>query len=171
MKRFVLVMVCTLAVPAFADRGAVREALEGLKRLTERAEDADAPCARKLARRLEAIRDELRDDGRSRRVLSQLEEVRDFADESCPRRLAKSVSDGLDDVKEALREGRESGGRRERARDDDDDDERPRDRDRDRARSFGAESVPRSSGARSRKGRCRMFTRNFALKSSASVRS
>lgn len=141
MRRIVLVMVCAWAVPALADRGAVREALDGLKRLIDRAEDADAPCGRKLARRLESIRDDLREDGRSRRVLSQLEEARDFAEESCPRRLAKLVGDGLDEVKDALRAGREAG-RRERARDDDDDDERPRDRGATVRRDCGTQDDP-----------------------------
>jgi hypothetical protein len=144
-KRSLLVLVGALALPARADHGAEREALEGLKRLSHHVEDTDAPCARKVAKRLDALRDEVREDGRSRRVLSQLEQLREFAEESCPRRQAKYVADGLEDVSEALR-GPRSSGRRERSRDDDDDDERPAERTRAR-RDCGTLDDPGCAGS------------------------
>jgi len=129
-----LLILLAVSAPALAfARGALRDAKDALRDAKDLVEDSDARCARPLRPKLEALEDEVRDVGRgdtsAKRALSKTRDLRDWVDNECRGKLARSVGDQLDAVADALKDARDDD------RDDDDrDDRRRRDRDRDRDR-------------------------------------
>lgn len=119
-------MTLALAVLMVLGRSPVSEAQESLTDAVERAAESGAPCADKLERRLEGLRDDLRSVRRGelspRKARRGVAAVRDWADRACPRHLAAQVGRRLDAVTEALRDAQDDDD--DVSRRDDDDDER-----------------------------------------------
>jgi len=118
-----------VAAPAQAGR---RNAVD---ELTDLAADSDADCARTLRRRVEALADAV-DDGSTRKVRERAKDVRTFAADQCPKKLASKVRRAVDTLlgtdDDDDDDDRRSRRRRATDRDDDDDDTRaptPRRRD------------------------------------------
>ena len=90
---------------------------------------SDADCSKRLVKKLEALASDL-DDGLSKKKLkAQVRELRDYADDKCPKKLAGKVNRALDKVMDSSSEDDDDdddrSSRRRRNRDDDDDDDAP----------------------------------------------
>ena len=121
----IISLVVLLPLTALAGGKGAR-ALEDLQ---DAVADSHADCSRRLGKKLEALANDL-DDGLSKKKLkAQVREVRDFADDKCPKKLAGKVSRVLDKVIDSGDDDDDEddrSSRRRRRDDDDDDDSAPR---------------------------------------------
>ena len=120
-----LITVCLL-LPLSAFAGS-KGALRALEEAQDLVEDSDADCSKRLGKKLEALASDVEDGLSSRKLRAQVREVRTFAEDRCPKKLASKVKralealDGDDDD-----EGDDRPSRRRRSRDEDEDDEAPK---------------------------------------------
>ena len=111
MKTFMLVVL--LPLTAFAGS---KGALRALEELQDTVSDSEAECSKKLGKKLDALAGDLDDGLQGRKLRAQVQEVRDFAEDRCPRKLAGKVSRALETVTEGLAD---EGRPRRKSRDDD----------------------------------------------------
>lgn len=119
-------LIVSLLLPLTAFAGS-KGALRALEEVQDLVADSDADCSKKLGRKLEALAADV-DDGKSgRKLREQVREVRGFAEDRCPKKLAGKVKRALEAVTESLGDDDDDdrGSRRRRSRDDDDDEEAP----------------------------------------------
>ena len=138
--RTLIIMVVLLPLSAFAGS----KALRALEEVQDVVADSEADCSKKLGRKLEALAADL-DDGRSgRKLREQVREVRGFAEDRCPKKLAGKVKRALEAVTESLGDDDDDdrGSRRRRSRDDDEEDEAPAPRRRLAVRDCGTGNDP-----------------------------
>ncbi|MDP3156968.1 MAG: DUF4476 domain-containing protein [Archangium sp.] len=115
-----------LLLPLSAVAGS-KGALRALEEAQELVEASDAECSKRLGKKLEALEGEIEDGLSSRKLRVQVREVRSFAEDRCPKRLAAKVKralaalEGDDDDDEDDRRPR-----RRRSSDDDEEDEAPK---------------------------------------------
>ena len=136
-------LIVSLLLPLTAFAGS-KGALRALEEVQDVVADSDADCSKKLGRKLEALAADL-DDGRSgRKLREQVREVRGFAEDRCPKKLAGKVKRALEAVTESLSDDDddERGSRRRRGRDDDDEEEAPAPRRRVAVRDCGTGNDP-----------------------------
>ena len=134
-----LALCLLLPLTSFAgSRGALR-ALEEVQDLVA---DSDADCSRKLGKKLDALAGDLEDGLSSRKLRERVRDVRGFAEDSCPRKLAGKVKRALAAASENLGDDDDDRRRRRRSRDDDDEDDAPEPRRRAAARDCGTGNDP-----------------------------
>ena len=115
-----------LLLPLSAFAGS-KGALRALEEAQDLVEDSDAECSKRLGKKLEALAGEVEDGLSSRKLRVQVREVRSFAEDRCPKKLAAKVKRAL----EALEgddddEDDDRRSRRRRSRDDDEEDAAPK---------------------------------------------
>lgn len=110
----------SLLLPLTAFAGS-KGALRALEEVQDVVADSEADCSKRLGQKLEALAADV-DEGRSARKLrQQVREVRGFAEDRCPKKLAGKVRRALEAVTETLDDDGED--RRSRRRRDEDDEE------------------------------------------------
>ena len=114
MKTF-LWAVLLLPLGAFAGS---KGALRALEEVQDVVADAEADCSKRLGKKLEALASDVDDGISPRKLREQVREVRSFAEDKCPRKLAARVRRALDAVSGTDDED----DRRSRRHADDDDD-------------------------------------------------
>lgn len=110
-------------IPTVAFAGG-RGTLRALEELQDELAESDAECSKRLGKKLEALASDVEDEVSRRRLRETAREVRSFAEERCPKRLASRVKRALEPL---FDDDDDDDRRRSRRRDDDDDDE-PRSR-------------------------------------------
>lgn len=133
-----LMLVVLLPLTSFAGG---KGALRALDEVQEAVADADAECSKKLGKKLEALAGDVEDGLSSRKLKGAVREVREFAEDRCPRKLAGKVKRALEKVLESEDDDDDDRGSRRR-RDDDDDEEDAAPRRRVAARDCGTGQDP-----------------------------
>jgi hypothetical protein len=134
-------LVLSLLLPLAAFAGS-KGALRALEEVQDAVADSDADCSKKLGRKLEALAADVDDGASGRRLREQVREVRGFAEERCPKKLAGKVRRALEAVTESLVDDDEDRPRSRRSRDDDDEEDAPAPRRRVAARDCGTGNDP-----------------------------
>ena len=122
-------LALTLLLPLSAFAGS-KGALRALDEVQDEVADSDADCSKRLGKKLVALAADVNDGLSSRKLRAQVREVRGYAEDHCPKKLAARVGRALekvtggDDDDDADEDDTRSS-RRRRSRKDDDEDETP----------------------------------------------
>jgi hypothetical protein len=123
MSRFplaVLALWMCVLVPFSALAGG-RGVLRALEDLQDEVADSDADCSKRLGKKLEALAADVDDGVSARRLREEAREVRSFAEERCPKKLAGKVRRAL----EAVTADDDDARSRRRSSEDEDEDDAP----------------------------------------------
>jgi hypothetical protein len=138
----IISLLVLLPLTAFAGG---KGALRALDEVQDAVADSEAECAKKLGRKLESLAADVEDGVSSRKLKEQVREVRGFAEDRCPKKLATKVKRALEKVLESDDdddEGDDRSSRRRRSREEDDEEEAPAPRRRAVARDCGTGQDP-----------------------------
>lgn len=117
MKTFLVWVLLPLS--AFAGS---KGALRALEEVQDVVADSDADCSKRLGKKLEALASDVDDGVSPRKLREQVREVRSFAEDKCPKKLAGKVRRALEAVSGAEDDDDDRRSRRRHADDDDEDD-------------------------------------------------
>ena len=124
----IISLLVLLPLTAFAGG---KGALRALEEAQDAAADSEAECAKKLGRKLESLAGDVEDGLSSRKLKNQVRELRTFAEDRCPKKLAAKVKRALEKVMDG---------------DDDDEDEDDRSSRRRRSGDDDGQLPPRDCG-------------------------
>lgn len=117
-----LLFLVLFPLSAFAGHKAALRALEEVQDVVA---DSDADCSKRLGKKLEALAADVDDGLSDRKLRAQVKEVREFAQERCPRKLAGKVKRALEALTESDDDDDDSRSSRRHRSDDDDEDDVP----------------------------------------------
>lgn len=116
-----------LLLPLSAFAGS-KGALRALEEAQDLVEDSEAECSKRLGKKLSDLVSSVEDGLSSRKLREKVREVRTFAEDRCPKKLASKVKRALESLSDDDDEEEEDDRRprRRRSRDDDEEDEAPK---------------------------------------------